>query len=1055
MRIIHSLLLIGLLTVAESQPLILDPAISPNGSFIAFSYQGDVWKVPATGGRADRLTIHEGYEGSPIWNESGEKIAFISDRFGNNDVFVMSASGGTPDRLTFHSANDAVSSFSSDGSILFNTRRLYAQVEREWEIYEVSALGGQTETRYMDAMGFDPIVSPDGSKVAFVRGTCRTAREAYRGPANRDIWIFDRSDNTYSKLTDFDGNDFSPKWINNDAIYFISSRSGKYNVHQMSLSGEESRLTNETSFGINSFSTTADGGRIIYQSGDQVYDFNVSTNIKTSVEIDVSTDFRFDPIVSKKVSNDVDEFSISPNGKLMAYIVRGDIYVTRNDKEDSRSVNVSRGPARDRDVQWLDDERLVFVSDVDGQNDLYVLKSNDASEPDLFRTLKIDVLRVTNSPEEEFGPQVSPDGKRIAYRQGRGKLLTADISSGGALSNINILQDGWDTPGSVSWSPDSKWLAYSLSDLTFNEEVYIHAADNSKSPVNVSMHPKYDGNPVWSPDGSKLGFTSMRNNGDSDIWFAWLTKNDWERSKEEWKRDDLSEDEDEEENEVVEVKIDFDGLYKRLQQVTSYTGNESDLAFNMEGDQIYYTIGGAGRQDFKIDRDLYKIKWDGSKRETIISGNKSPNSLTLSDEGDFVYTNTKGGKIVRVKTKDDKTETLSVSSQVNINYQEERSQIFEEGWRALGAGFYDPKFHGQNWDSLKIKYRPIALKASTKEDFQYVYNLMLGQLNASHMGLYRGENQKQTQSQKTGFLGIEGEDRSGGFVIKSVLPGSPASRIESALKVGDVITSVNQEKVEGKNFYAMLTDKSNNPVLLNVANDGSSREVVIWPTSSLSTQLYDAWVEDRRKLTDEYSNGRLGYLHIRGMNWSSFERFERELMAAGYGKEGIVIDVRFNGGGWTTDFLMAVLNVKQHAYTIPRGAAADLDNEHLNFKETYPFAERLPLSAWTKPSIAMCNENSYSNAEIFSHAYKTLGLGTLVGRPTFGAVISTGGWGLVDGSFVRMPFRAWYVKATEENMEHGPAVPDIEVFNPPGYKAKNIDPQLERSVTELLSQIDD
>jgi C-terminal processing protease CtpA/Prc len=187
--------------------------------------------------------------------------------------------------------------------------------------------------------------------------------------------------------------------------------------------------------------------------------------------------------------------------------------------------------------------------------------------------------------------------------------------------------------------------------------------------------------------------------------------------------------------------------------------------------------------------------------------------------------------------------------------------------------------------------------------------------------------------------------------------------------------------------------------------ESTTEEVVIWPVSSLRNELYDDWVNERRRLTEKYSNGRLGYLHIRGMNWSSFERFERELMAAGYGKDGIVIDVRYNGGGWTTDYLMAVLNVKQHSYTIPRGAAEDLEKEHRKFKDTYPFSERLPLSAWTKPSVAISNENSYSNAEIFSHAYKALGLGKLIGRPTFGAVISTGSYGLVDGSRVRMPFR--------------------------------------------------
>jgi len=230
--------------------------------------------------------------------------------------------------------------------------------------------------------------------------------------------------------------------------------------------------------------------------------------------------------------------------------------------------------------------------------------------------------------------------------------------------------------------------------------------------------------------------------------------------------------------------------------------------------------------------------------------------------------------------------------------------------------------------------------------------------------------------------------------------------------------------------------------------------VEIRPKAGLRRELYQEWVKSRRELTDQYSNGRLGYLHIQGMNMPSFERFERELTAAGYGKEGIVIDVRFNGGGWTTDYLMTILNVKQHAYTIPRGAVDNLQKEHLKFRQFYPFAERLPYFAWNKPSIALCNSASYSNAEIFSHAYQSLGIGTLVGEPTFGAVISTGGKRLMDGSFVRRPFRAWYVKATDKNMERVPAVPDIILENAPDSKAKGVDEQLQRGCEELLKQID-
>ncbi|WP_421873471.1 S41 family peptidase [Marinoscillum sp.] len=1052
----------------SAQPLVLMPDLSPDGSQIAFSYQGDIWTVPVAGGRADRLTLHEAYETNPKWSADGSQIAFQSDRYGNNDLFLMKAGGGVPERLTFHSSSDGLYDFTADGDLIFLTRRLYAQVEREWEIQKVSIEGG-TPTLLIDALGLDPVVSPDGSKVAFVRGTCRVAREAYQGPANRDVWMYDFNTGEYTQLTDFDGNDHSPQWKDNNTLLYITSESGKYNIHEMPLGGSTTQLTNEEEFGVNSFSV-AENGVIVYQTGDQVKVMSGGTT--SAISIDVSSDLRFDEEVSKTISNNLEGYAISPNGKYAAYITRGEVFVRMTDKEFNRSVRVTDTPAREREVVWLNDETLLFTSDRAGQYDLYTAYSTDASEKDIFKSLKHGVKRITNTPEDESSLVMSPDLKKLAYQQNRGKLLVTDISSSGNLSNQKVLQDGWDSPGGVAWSPDSKWLAYSMSDLNFNDEIYIHAADNSSKPVNVSMHPKRDSNPVWSRDGSKLGFLSSRNNGDADIWFVWLKKEDWEKTRlqRDWYPEDDKKDKpktdadskdkkgkdkgEDKSDEVEPIVIDFEKIYERLSQVTSYAGNESDFAFDKKGEFIYYTLGSAGRQDYEVERNLFKIKWDGSENKELAGGDIRPYRFTLDADGKYIYMITRGGKLERVKTNDDKKETLSTSSKLMVNYTAELEQLFEEGWRALDQGFYDPNFHGRDWAALKAKYKPLALKASTKEDFEDIYNLMLGQLNASHMGYRSGENQKETQRQRTGLLGVSGVNVDGGFQVNKILTNSPADRAESKLMVGDVIKSVNQVPVTAStNFYSLLVDENDNPILLEVARSGQTKEVVIWPSNSLYRELYDDWVETRRKLVDEYSRGKLGYLHIQGMNWSSFERFERELMAAGYEKEGIVIDVRYNGGGWTTDYLMAVLSVRQHAYTVPRGATDNLQENHLKFKETYPFAERLPLASWTKPSIALCNENSYSNAEIFSHAYKTLDLGTLVGQPTFGAVISTGGYGLIDGSYVRMPFRAWYVKATEENMEHGPAVPDILVENPPAYKANNVDPQLKRAVEELLGQL--
>lgn len=388
---------------------------------------------------------------------------------------------------------------------------------------------------------------------------------------------------------------------------------------------------------------------------------------------------------------------------------------------------------------------------------------------------------------------------------------------------------------------------------------------------------------------------------------------------------------------------------------------------------------------------------------------------------------------------------------MNIDYPAERRQVFSDAWRALRDGFYDPKFHGQNWEALHEKYLGRALAASTQQDFRDMFNEMLGQLDASHMGM-SGSNPEDTQEDRTGLLGVEVKPTEAGVRIESVIPDSPADRESSRLLVGETLLAVNGDPiVVGENYYALLNGTVDERTLLTVRSDnGITRELVIRPTRSLRSEIYEAWVDQRKALTDRYSNGKLGYIHIQGMNWTSFERFERELMASGYGKEGIVIDVRFNGGGWTTDMLMAILNVRQHSYTIPRGAAENLEQENKNFVNNYPFGERLPFPALTQPSIALCNQNSYSNAKIFSHAYKTLGLGKLVGTPTFGAVISTGSYSLQDGSRVRMPFRAWYVKATGENMEHGPAVPDIIVNNGPADKANDEDPQLKKAVEVLL-----
>jgi tricorn protease len=1048
-----------------------DPAVHPDGDRIAFSYQGDLWTVPVDGGRAERLTIHEAYEGTPRWCPDGEQIAFTSDRYGNDDIYVIDANGSAPERLTYHSTDDALSGWTPDSTLLFTTRRTYAQAEWTDEIYQVAAEGG-TPDRLLDAVGASPRMSPDGRFVAFEQGYNGTSKKGYEGPADRDVWVYDTETDEYLRVTTYEGNDHTPVWTGPRTLLYISEQSGTYNVHRQTITdegeadGSSEAVTTFEEDGVRALSASADGSVISFERQTDVYVLDEGGTPR-ELDVTVPADYRFDPTEQVQMSDGLRDYAVPPDGEQVALVLRGELFPMANETEEPRTTRLTEHAYRDRDVAWTSDSTLIFASDRDGgQYDLYRLESADSEHPgDLYDALQHRVTRLTDTPEDERVVAMAPDRSRVAIRRGsmsgygEGTLLTASISEDG-LSDETVLVEGWNAPTEVAWSPDSEWLAYSQDDLNFNSEIYIQAADGSRDPVNVSQHPRGDSEPVWSPDGSKLGFISERSSAGTDVWFVWLQEEDWERTERDWEEledeeESDSEDDEEEENEEEppSVEIDFDNIHDRLERVTALPGNEDDPVIGEDGETFYFVAGEDDwASNYDTEVDLYSIQWDGTEQSRITEDGVDPSDVRLTPTHEQVTFTHSNGQLARVPTEEPELEQLSFEASMTVDHETERTQIFEEVSRALAQGFYDPNFHGDDWDSLRTKYRPWALEASTTRDFQDAVNLMLGELNASHMGYYGGDR-AETQDQRTGRIGVELDPVESGVEVQRVVPRSPADREASTLRPGDVITAVDGTPVtEADNFYALMEGTVKKKVLLDVTGpEGAERTVRIRPTDDLGDELYREWVEERKQLVEEYSDGRLGDVDVEGMNGESFEHFERELYASGHDKEGLIIDVRFNGGGWTTDYLMTVLNVRRHAYTVPRGATDNLQQNHEQFRAHYPFGERLPFAGWTKPVATLANENSYSNAEIFSHAFKNLDHGPLVGQPTFGAVISTGGAGLIDGSYVRMPYRAWYVYQTDENMEHGPARPDIRVQNPPAVKATGEDPQLRRAVDALLN----
>ena len=1075
---------VALPALAVEAKLPRHPAPSPDGSALAFSWQGDIWIVPAAGGTARRLTVHPAADRTPVWSRDGKTIAFASDRHGNPDVFVIAADGSSaPVRLTFASTGDTPVDFTPDGkSVIFASRR-DESVSRTPVLYAVPVAGG-TAAVWQSALGHTASLAPDGARAVFVRGGTPWTRRGYRGSANRELWVRE-ADGSYRRLAAFDGDDDAPSWTAGDQVVFLSARSGRKNVFAVPADGSAAprALTAHDGSDVRFPRAAANGTLVAYEFEDAIWTVSPAGGAPRKLTIDLPADARVNTLERKTLRDGASDMALSPDGKRIAFVAAGDVFVTavrgKDDQEIAAppTVRVTATPEREQDPAWSPDGKtLVFASARGGNLDLYAARRADEAK-DWTESFEFPVTALTATPQNERAPQFSPDGKQILFQRGRGDLAVMD--AGGA--NARVLFAHFSAP-EVAWSPDGKFIAYAQEDESANSEIFILPLAGGE-PYNVSRHPDNDLAPAWSPDGRRLIWLSRRHANTLDVWSVWLTRADDERTPEDWlkvwndkpepKKDEAAKGEKQDEKKAEKgagkdaksakaedkadagkklavVTIDFERLWERVQPVTELKGDEGSPGFADGGKRIVFTA------EIDGERDLYTVRWDGKDQKRLTTGGRAPSAVEPDEKGTMLFFLDGKGTLGRVGLDGKAGDPLPFAARTEVDLPALRGAVVDEAWRALDENFYDPQFHGVDWPAQRLKYRPWALAASSPEDFADVMNLMLDELNASHMG-YRPQGgggpggAGAAGGETTGFIGALFDPAAGGpgIRVREVLPGSPAARVDVGLVAGERILAVGGQPVRAdQDVYALFADTVGQRVPLTIRGaDGKERTAVVIPAPFAQQQEWrrEAWVRQRRELVDRLSAGRLGYLYIPAMDMPSFEEFERDLYAAAHGREGLVIDVRNNGGGWTTDYLMAVLNVRRHAWTVERGASKDV--------KAYA-QERLPLAAWTRPAVTLCNEESYSNAEIFSHAFKTLGRGKVVGWPTFGAVISTGGTQVLDGALVRLPMRGWYVAGTGVNMENNGAVPDVPVEQPPPQDmAAGEDAQLAKAVEVLLADL--
>jgi tricorn protease len=1100
-----ALCLLAAVAAPANEPVRLanNPALSPDGKTLAFDWNGDVWTVPVAGGVARPLTQHPGRDREPKFSPDGKEIAFVSDRDGSPQVYVMPADGGTPRQLTYHTAGFSLQDWLPDGrSLLVSSSRdhYWRHAER---FFIISKDERRAEQFVFDDFGSSGVLSPDGKTLLFTREGPAWWRKGYKGSQASQVWLYDLGKGSFGRVLDHEAGCRWPLWRPDDnGFYYVGAQGGSFNLRERDLqTGTDRPLTQFKDDSVVFPCISRDGSTIVFRHLFDLYSLRPGDSKAEPKRIDITCAAdRSAERKDRRILQTATQVAFSADGLEVAFIAGGDLWVMDTELREPRQVTAT--PEEERSPVFAPDgEGILFVSDKDGQSDIYKAARADKQRY-WWQNERFNLERLTNDAEIESNLKWSPEGSLVAFIKGRGDLWVMNADG----KDARRVLASWSAP-EYDWSPDGKWLVFARYDNDFNRDIWLLPADASREPFNLSRHPFNEGSPVWSPDGKVIAFTGRRAGEQTDIYFVWLREEDDEKDTRDRtlekaldkinkartmgpkKPEDAAKPDDKPapgKKGVPEVAIDFEKIHKRIRRVVIADTAISGLFWSPDSKKLAFTAtleDRRGTYTIDIPDDLKpkllttqtgtQARWLKQGNQVVwlsggvpgsVPGTPSP-AAGLTARAPAAPTNptpSPAGRGADAGSTPGGGTSYRFQALQEVDLPKKNAAVFDLCWRTMRDSYYDERLGNRDWDAVRRKYSDMAAEAPDNEALETVVNLMLGELNGSHLGFYLtggrdpldpGAPPAEVPAARkwnivTPHLGMRFDPsyKGPGLKVRDVLPNGPAEHKKGRIAAGDIIVSIDGVAVDPA---ADLTTALNGPLARDIhlkVKDAADkeREVTLRPITYAAARqlLYEKWIDDNRKAVDQASKGAFGYLHIAGMNLSSFHRFEEELYSVGAGKDGLVIDVRENGGGSTADHLLTALSQPVHAVTVPRGGGPG-----------YP-QDRKVYATWNKPIVVLCNQNSFSNAEIFSHAVKTLRRGPLVGVPTAGGVISTGGTAIMDVGFLRLPFRGWFLTEDGKDMELNGCVPHHVVWPEPGDLPRGKDAQLEKAVAVLQGEVE-